>query len=93
IAAYDSTQSRSSSEQHRFGISADASTEGVMGGLKTQGGTLQTEDSSRTAQTSSISSGGGISVTAGGTLKREGAQFNAKGDISVEADRIEDIAA
>lgn len=93
IAAYDSTQSKSSSEQHRFGISADASTEGVMGGLKTQGGTLQTEDSSRTARTSSITSAGGISVTAGGTLKREGAQFDAKGDIGFEADRIEDIAA
>ncbi len=93
IAAYDSTQSRSSSEQHRFGISADASTEGVMGGLKTQGGTQQAEDSSRTARTSSVTSAGGISVTAGGTLKREGAQFDAKGDISFEADRIEDIAA
>ncbi|MCV5738594.1 hypothetical protein OFN56_42500, partial [Escherichia coli] len=68
-------------------------TEGVMGGLKTQGGTQQAEDSSRSARTSSVTSAGGISVTAGGTLKREGAQFDAKGDISFEADRIEDIAA
>lgn len=93
IAAYDTTQTRSSAEQHRFGISADASTEGVMGGLKTQGGTQQSEETTRTAQTSSIRSGGGISVTAGGTLRREGAEFDAAGDISFEANRIEDIAA
>ncbi|WP_020565936.1 hemagglutinin repeat-containing protein [Methyloversatilis thermotolerans] len=93
VASYDRSASRSSAEQHRFGISADASTEGVMGGLKTQGGTLETESGSRSANTSSIRSEGGISVRAGGTLRREGAQLDAAGNIDIEADRIEDRAA
>lgn len=93
VAAYDTSQTTSSASQHRFGISADASTEGVMGGLKTQGGTQQSEERSSTAQTSAIRSEGGISVSAGGTLRREGALFEAAGNIDFTADRIVDMAA
>lgn len=92
-AYYDQRSDTRRDELHRQGIATDVNADGVHIGLREKGQIEETTVSSREARTSSLSSDGGVSISAGRTLTNEGTKIRAAGDIVLEAEDIINKAA
>lgn len=93
LAAEDTTTVTKSSKSTSLYVGADASIDGAGAKLgvdhkETNGSATETK-----AQVSGLSSGGNMTINAGGDFTEQGTQVRAGGDIKVEADSIKSLAA
>jgi len=92
-AAYDTASSTRREDSVRIGVAAEAGPGGAFGGVKVDGSSLDSQRASSTASTSSLTSGGSISIRAGGNLLNEGTSIDAAGNVNVMAATVENRAA
>ncbi|MBR9865892.1 MAG: filamentous hemagglutinin N-terminal domain-containing protein [Oceanospirillales bacterium] len=93
LAAEDTTTITSTTSTDSFNISGEASTNGAEGGFGFQHDDTSGNATQTTSQVSSLSAGNNITLNAGGDFTEQGTQVAAGGDISVEADSINSLAA
>jgi filamentous hemagglutinin len=93
LAAVDTTTVDSETSESTFTISGEGSTNGAEGGFGFEENDTSGSATQTTSQVSSLSSGNNMNLNAGGDFTEQGTQVTAGGDITVEADKINSLAA
>lgn len=93
LAARDTTTVTNSSTSNAFTLGGEASLDGASAGFGYERNESKGSATQTTASVSGLRSGGNININAGGDFTEQGTRVSAGGDIAVEADRINSLAA
>lgn len=93
LAAEDETVVNQSSESNGVDLSASISMNGPELGIGVEHNESNSTLTQTTAQVSTITGGGALDVNAGGDFTEQGTQVATTGDINIEADSVNSLAA